>query len=332
MMMHKKKWAMISLQIIITLFFLYLTFHNTHFDELTSSFRTVNYGMLSLTLLPQFISLFLLAAREKHLLKKIFSFQFRDLIKGVVISIIGNNILPLRGGEFLKVLFWKKQSAHAYVSLLSVAMIERLLDLICLITLFFVGSQVVLLQLGVKIKWVLLIFFVMMLPIAIIIFLDWKCNKQFKLPASLERMFGESITKKCNGFLNKIMLGFRVLGDIKNIFYALCYTIAYWIMNLLGLFIMLYAFHLNVSWRETVVVLLATSLGVAIPAAPGNIGTYDYFAKMGLVFYGVNASVATSFAIVSHLISIVPFTILGILFVYPALSRLMRTSEGAATC
>jgi len=287
----QKKSVLLFLQVTITLAFLYLTFRNTQVDQLTNSFMAVNYWILSLTLVPQFVSLFLLAAREKYLLNKIFPFQFRDLIKGVVISFIGNNILPLRGGEFLKVLFWKKRSGHAYVSLLSVALIERLLDLVCLVALFFVGSQVILLQMGVKIRWVLLIFFGVLLLIAMLIFMDYRRQKQFKL-------------------------------HIKNICYALCYTIAYWVMNLLGLFIMLYAFHLNVSWQETVVVLLATSFGVAIPAAPGNIGTYDYFAKMGLVFYGVNASVATSFAIVSHVISVVPFTIFGILFVYPQIRRL----------
>jgi hypothetical protein len=121
------------------------------------------------------------------------------------------------------------------------------------------------------------------------------------------------------------MRGFRVLGSAQDTFLAAFFTVLYWGMNFAGIFIALYAFHLPVSWEKAVVILLATSFGVAIPAAPGYVGTYDYFAKMALVLYGVNASVAASFAIVTHVVSIVPLTLIGILFVYPALGRLMKS-------
>ena len=95
--------------------------------------------------------------------------------------------------------------------------------------------------------------------------------------------------------------------------------------------IFFYAFHLPVSWEKTVVLLLATCFGTAIPAAPGYIGTFDYFSKMALVLYGVNESVAASFAITTHFMSIVPLTLVGIIFVYPAMSRLLKSPK-AKSC
>ncbi len=321
----QKKWLLIILQIAITVFFLYLTFHNTQFHALGAAVANINYWLVCLTLIPQLIIFFLLAAREKCLLQKIHPFHFRDLFEGAVIGFVGNNVLPFRGGEFLKVLYWSKRSSKSYVSLLSVALIERLLDLACLIFLFFVGSKSILTKLGVDITWVIAVFIGVVLFMLLLIFLDWKYKREFALHKSIQVVFGHSITHWCNDFLNKVMQGIRILGDFKNIFFALCFTIAYWLVTMGIVVMLLYAFHLTVMWQEVIVIVLATSFGSAIPAAPGYIGTFDYFSKMSLVLYGVSASVAASFAIVSHVILMVPFTILGILFVYPVLKRLMKS-------
>ena len=326
-----KKWFLFALQIAITFVFLYLTFRNTQIESLKSAFLTVNYWMLCLTLVPQLMTFFLLAAREKFLLNKLFHFKFRDLLEGVFIGYVGNNILPLRGGEFLKVLYWAKCSSKSYVSLLSVALIERLLDLVCLIALFFVGSQVILSKMGFDIRWIIGFLISIFFFIGVLVFLDWKYKNEFKLHASLQRLVGEAIAQYFNDFINKAMVGFRVLGSGKNIFIAVLITILYWIINLFGLIIFFYAFHLPVSFGKIVVLLLATCFGTAIPAAPGYIGTFDYFSKMALVLYGVNASIAASFAIATHFMSIVPFTLFGIIFVYPAMSRLMKSTK-AKSC
>ncbi|OGT42163.1 MAG: hypothetical protein A3F13_05020 [Gammaproteobacteria bacterium RIFCSPHIGHO2_12_FULL_40_19] len=323
----QKKWIFIFLQIIITFVFLYLTFRNTEIESLKSALSTANYWLLALGLIPQLIAFFLLAAREKFLLNKLYHFRFRDLFEGVIIGYVGNNILPLRGGEFLKVLYWSKKSSKSYISLLSVALIERLLDLICLILLFFVGSQVILAKMGFDIRWIACFVASIFFCIGILIFLDWKYKNEFKLHASLQHLLGEAIAHYCNDLINKVMTGFRVLGSSKNIFFAIVITLLYWAINLFGLAISFYAFHLPVSWEKIVVLLLATCFGTAIPAAPGYIGTFDYFSKMALVLYGVDQSVAASFAIATHFMSLVPFTLLGILFVYPAMSRLVKSPK-----
>lgn len=327
---YRKKSFLIVLQIIITFVFLYLTFKNTHITHLKSVFLSVNYGVLCLTLVPQLISLFLLALREKYLLNKIYPFHFRDLFEATLIGFVGNNILPLRGGEFLKVLYWSKQSNKSYVSLLSVALIERMLDLIFLIMLFFVGSQAVLLQLGFNIRWIVTLMVVIFSIIAIFILLDRKYQNEFKLHATLQKLLGDAISHYCNDFINKMMAGFRVLGSVKNVTIAFLITVLYWGMSIAGLWIAFYAFHLPVSWERITVLMLATCLGTAIPAAPGYIGTFDYFSKMALMLYGVKESVAISFALATHFMSIVPLTLIGMIFVYPAMGRLLKSKQASA--
>jgi hypothetical protein len=325
----KRKTILIFFQIIIAVFFLHLTFHTINFKNLTHIFSTVNYKMLLLSLAAQGATFWILAAREKYLLAKLYAFKFHDLLKSVFISYIGNNLLPFRAGEFLKVYYWKKISGRSYLSLFSIGLLERIIDLTILVILFLAGSEKILAPLGVKTSYVLVVFVVSIFPIALLVILDYRHQKTFSFNQRTKLILGESIAEYVEEIINKLMTGLRVLGSLKNTVITIALSILYWIVNLASLMFILSAFHLSFSISQSLIVLLATALGVAIPSAPGYIGTFDYFAKSALMLYGVNESISTSFAITAHFISIVPYTLLILCFLYPTLSAILNQQKNS---
>jgi len=54
---------------------------------------------------------------------------------------------------------------------------------------------------------------------------------------------------------------------------------------------------------------LAT-LSTAIPSTPGHVGTFHYFAALGMVAYGLDWSRAAAFAVVGHLLLLTPFALI----------------------
>jgi ABC-type branched-subunit amino acid transport system permease subunit len=64
-------------------------------------------------------------------------------------------------------------------------------------------------------------------------------------------------------------------------------------------------------------VYLIVRLGTAVPNAPANVGTYQFFTVVGLTLFGVSKSAATGFSLVVFLVLTVPLWALGFL----ALSR-----------
>jgi uncharacterized membrane protein YbhN (UPF0104 family) len=60
-------------------------------------------------------------------------------------------------------------------------------------------------------------------------------------------------------------------------------------------------------WFATATGTLATLL----PSSPGYVGTFDYFAMLGLTAYGASRSVAAAFALLVHLVLWVPVTVIG---------------------
>jgi uncharacterized protein (TIRG00374 family) len=75
------------------------------------------------------------------------------------------------------------------------------------------------------------------------------------------------------------------------------------------------AVGLQLPFAAVVLVLLAVNLALAVPfAPPGNIGTIEVGAILALLGFGVAKEQALAFAIVYHLLQVVPIGILGIIF------------------
>jgi uncharacterized membrane protein YbhN (UPF0104 family) len=59
--------------------------------------------------------------------------------------------------------------------------------------------------------------------------------------------------------------------------------------------------------------LVFTSLSVLIPSTPGYVGTYPYLCQISLVMFGVSASEALSFAVISHILNMIPAAAAGLI-------------------
>ena len=57
--------------------------------------------------------------------------------------------------------------------------------------------------------------------------------------------------------------------------------------------------------------LLIVQLGTAIPNAPANLGTYQFFCVVGLMHFGIDKPVAVGFSVVVFVILTVPLWLLG---------------------
>lgn len=60
---------------------------------------------------------------------------------------------------------------------------------------------------------------------------------------------------------------------------------------------------------------LIVRLGTAIPGAPSNIGTYQFFCVVGLTLFGVDKTLATGFSVVVFFLLTLPLWALGLLAV-----------------
>ena len=105
----------------------------------------------------------------------------------------------------------------------------------------------------------------------------------------------------------------KLLGIVPNVAYNLALPMLF---SLTGLgafsvaFDLVAAYHL--VWYAGLVVLVFTTISVVIPSTPGYVGTFHYLCQIALVMFGVSSSEALSFAVITHIVGVLPVAVAGL--------------------
>jgi glycosyltransferase 2 family protein len=79
----------------------------------------------------------------------------------------------------------------------------------------------------------------------------------------------------------------------------------------LGLWAIMRSYGLPLPLLAGVVVLLVINLGVSLPNAPANMGSYQFFCVLGLSIFDVDKSNATGFSFFAFVALTLPLAFLG---------------------
>ena len=107
-------------------------------------------------------------------------------------------------------------------------------------------------------------------------------------------------------------------------------TLAAWLVEVNVVLITLHAFGLHPSAGVSLLVLVAVTLALVVPfAPPGNLGTLEVGAMLALMEFGVSKEPALAFALIYHLLQVVPICLLGLVFGGHALLRPVPAPESS---
>jgi uncharacterized protein (TIRG00374 family) len=91
-------------------------------------------------------------------------------------------------------------------------------------------------------------------------------------------------------------------------------SIACWVIHAMYFFLMFKALDLELSFSAALVLQMVIGLGVILPAAPGYVGTFEYFTVLGLALFGVGQEAAFAYALLAHVFQFVPVSAVGLFF------------------
>ncbi len=90
------------------------------------------------------------------------------------------------------------------------------------------------------------------------------------------------------------------------------FSTAIWGGIVIHFWLLLHACAFSLPMKAALVVMLLLAVGVALPAAPGFIGVFQYAVVPALSFFSVPKEAAFSFSLVAHLAQYVPVTLGGL--------------------
>ena len=130
------------------------------------------------------------------------------------------------------------------------------------------------------------------------------------------RRMADGRSGRIPGFLRaaaaRIAPGMTVLRSSEATAETLGASLAAWSCEIAMIILCARAIGLHVAPVLAVVVLLGINLAMAVPALPANAGTFESAAAVVLVFAKVGKPTAVAFALLYHLVQVVPVTLAGL--------------------
>ena len=233
------------------------------------------------------------------------------------VGYMGNNVLPARAGEALRVMLLSPRCDASKRTLISSIVAERVLDVIVLLAIFLVTVYGVLETAKVlptdRPLLVTGIGILLLLAAAVAIWV-LRSHHVFERIRDWLRPLADSPRAVVSRWGLVLLAGTFLLWTIEGSVY---WTVAR-------------AIDMDISMSGALYLVALTNFVAALPAAPGSIGTFDAAVAWGTHRLGAAGSVAVSYVILIRFVLYVPITIVGLVVLvtrYGGWSRLRSATR-----
>ncbi|MEC7640850.1 MAG: lysylphosphatidylglycerol synthase transmembrane domain-containing protein [Nitrospinota bacterium] len=278
----KTKSLIIGLAIAILA--VYFTVRNISLQELAASFATVDYIYLIPAAILILLSFVARTYRWQVLVSPLKEVEVKDLYSPLMIGFMGN-MLPARAGEFIRAYLLGKQQNIPITGSFATIVVERMFDLVMLLTLFSwlllfhadvftSGTQ----WLGTSLDDLAFKFGVLAIGILIIIcvVILMMLYKRPWLNALVKWLpLPQKWHEKVEQLIETFSEGFRVVRDFKALVKISLYTMMVWTLMASSYYPFYWAYDLqNRSLESLVVLIVMICLFIATIPTPGFVGSF----------------------------------------------------------
>jgi len=284
------------------------------------SFLDARWWLLFPIVGSYFLIMFGRAVRWRYILEQCGRVSLRNSFAAILVCYMGNNVFPLRAGEFMRVfLVGRQEESISYSSALATVVVERLFDFITLL----VALAVVLMLVPFPVEFAKVentvhkfgagtlagsaVVFVFLLSLYL------RTEAMLWLMERLLSVFPARVRDAALGAVRTFASGLVIMGRPRALFATAGMSAAIWLVNLTPIWLSGLAFGIRLDFIGCLFMLVAGSAAASIPATPGFFGTFHAFNQQAMLFLveGIDPGTALSFAIVLHACYYFPLTAAG---------------------
>lgn len=318
-----KRNILIAAGMILSGIFLYLAFRDVSWHDLMDGISKMNalyfIPCILLTLMIQLLR----AVRFGIILRPFCPLTTKQLWDLLNLWAAASMIMPARLGELVRPYLLQRRGA-SFSSVLGAVMVERFFDLSGLLLLLglvlWSTPQVPrIYSLVGEIVLGCLVFGY----ITILLILTHK-EAFGRLLKKLLSWLPEGPAHFIEGIFLRLIEGFGIMASFWQAVIMFACSVALWGLFSCLTYLFLLAFSVKAPFLVAVTIQVFLCLGVALPSAPGFIGTFHAAGRYALTLFGIKSVVAVSFATVYHLFSLVICLVLGLMSYWSSDFRLDR--------
>jgi len=258
-------------------------------------------------------------------------FPLTPLWHATTIGFMANNLLPARAGEVARAYVASRQLPVRFTTSLASIAVERVFDGLVMLGLMAVAIAAPSFPAHALVRGRSLstvatsatILFGALLVLALIVVhrpAPWLALLTRIARKLLPARAADRVIHAADGMI----AGLAVLKSPARFAGVVFWSLILWLKNAAAFAICFRAFGLDVPLESALLLQGIIGFGVAVPSTPSYIGVFEAATLLTLQLYGVDSSLAVSYALTYHLTTFLPITLLG----FWSLSRLrMRLRE-----
>ncbi|HXG94540.1 MAG TPA: lysylphosphatidylglycerol synthase transmembrane domain-containing protein [Blastocatellia bacterium] len=290
-------------------------FYDVQPARVAASFAAINWWWVALAVACDIASYVCQAWRWRLLLRPAGDVSLPLAIQAIYAGLFANEVLPMRLGEMVRAYLASRWAGVELAAILPSMIAERLLDGIWLALAIALTSLFIKLPKEIIEAGYVFAALSLMLLAGFIYVLRKKQNEDSR-PHGKARLKWKPLRLVVT-FIAQQSRGLRSIGASRQLYIALVATFFYLALQAVSLWLVMVAFGLRLSLFIGAAVFLIVHLGTAIPNAPANVGSYQFFCVVGLTLFGIEKSQAAAFSVAVFVLLTAPLWAIG----FFALSR-----------
>jgi uncharacterized protein (TIRG00374 family) len=254
------------------------------------------------------------AMRWTLMLRPFRRFSWSQVLPSMMIGFAGNNVLPLRIGELIRVYLFSKEFAIPKSGVLMTLVLERALDLLAILAIFGLGLALLpeapsALRTGGLLA-ALMVAGVCAILIAFILFPSQLASLWNHLSSALPASIGD----RGASYLEHFGKGLDSMRDPATASMLLAQSFGRWLLAPVLAWLCISGYGEPVPFAMAMVVIGVTAFAVSLPSAPGFVGPIQAAFVFALTPFGVSQETALAASILFLLGHWIPVTTIGAMF------------------
>ena len=312
--MSRKQQLAVLIGLVVSGVFLWIAFRDLNPGKIIDEMQQANPLWLALGAANYFIAVGIITLRWWFLVSAIQPVPYWRMYPLVAIGYMGNNVYPFRAGEALRAYLLQRNLDVPIVKGATTVVIERIFDGLVMLT-FVIVSLLFVDVVSEDIQRVASFAAPVFIGALIVFFvLAARPDLLRQLVQFAARLLPGKLGDLVAAISEDIISGLEGLRTPLQLAGTVGSSYASWMVEALTYWAVAFAFGIEASYPLILLVVGTTNLAGLIPASPGQIGVFEFFASSVLIAAGVEEALALSYAFTTHLVVWLPVTLAGFFF------------------
>jgi uncharacterized protein (TIRG00374 family) len=301
-------WIKIAAGYAVAVACLVWVFHDVSVVEVWQHMIQLTWYWVALAVVFDILGYVFQGVRWRYLLHPVGDLSVIKATQAIYVGLFTNEILPMRAGEFVRAYLVSRWMSTTFFSVVPSMAVERLLDGVWLA--LAIGLLALFLPLPYDLAEAGRVLAVIVFALtALFVYLVLRARRS---PGRIESTpVHHGLRARVNSTLRRLAAEVGRIGFSRPLYAAVVSSLLLLSFQAVALWLIIWASGVHLSVWAGAAVLIIVHLGTAVPNAPANIGTYQFFCVVALGLLGVDKTQATALAMVIFIILTIPLWLLG---------------------